>query len=155
MNDLTCSFRLLSVKLRHWLFMANYGLFPGIRLWGRRGGGRGEGRFSFFAYKEMCRWTRYGFWVFRIQFQVVIMHFYQPACPLKAIPKFRANYLGTSYFSGSSYFKPVPWCTYTLTNDPIYPRTPRLSALGGYSVMAYTGSFRQRGAFFRLNVYKR
>ena len=30
-----------------------------------------------------------------------------------------------------------------------------LSALEGYSIMAYTRSFRQRGAFFRLNVYKR
>ena len=46
-------------------------------------------------------------------------------------------------------------CTYTLINDPIYPQTLWLSALEGYSIMAYTGSFRQRGAFFRLNVYKR
>ena len=117
--------------------------------------GRGEGRFSYFAYKEMCRPTRYGFWVFCIQFQVAIMHFYQPACPLKALLKFRANYSGASYFSGRSYFKPVPRCTYTLINDLIYPRTLWLSALEGYSIMAYTRSFRQRGAFFRLNVYKR
>ena len=137
MNDLTCSF-LFSVNLRYWLFMANYDLFPRIRLW-ERGGGVGEGGISYFAYKEMCRWTRYGFWDFRIQFQVAMMHFDQPACPLKALLKFRANYSGTSYFSGRSYFEPVPWCTYTLA----YKRSnlPTNSLAFGFGRVLYNGQY--------------
>ena len=128
-NALTCSF-LLSVTLRHWLFMANYGLFPGTRLWGRRGGG-GEilllcllaGRCA--AEQGMVSGS------FVYNFRSLSCIFINRHVLWKLYSNSEQTIQEPLIFQVGPYFKPVLWCTCTLINDLIYSRTLWLSALGG------------------------
>ena len=151
MNNLTCSF-LLSVKLRHWLFMANYGLFPGIRLWGKGVGGGGDS--LTLPIRRCAAEQGMVFGSFVYNFRSLSCIFINRHVLWKLYPNSEQTIQEPLIFQVGPILNQSLGCTYTLINDPIYPRTLWLSALGGYSIMAYTGSFRQRGAFFRLNVYK-